>query len=110
MGTEQVQKLQIKRYYTDYVTHMIRFYLSTPETLKTEGKRKVDIENWVAVQSVWHRLGADDKKVLEQIFTITYRIPESVRVYCDKTGADYDSVGLLVKRTCAAIARNRGLI
>ena len=36
--------------YTDYVNHAIRFYLSTPDKLMTEVKRKADILNWIAVQ------------------------------------------------------------
>lgn len=111
-GTEkQVRnKLRTRCYYTDYVNHAIRFYLSTPDTLKTDGKRKADIENWIAVQAVFHCLGADNRQVLETVYRLHYRVPEGVRMYCQKTGADENKVWILITKTCAAIARRRGLV
>ena len=108
MGTEK--KLKTRCYYTDYVNHMIRFYLSTPDTLQMQGKRKSDIENWIAVQDVWHRLGTDDKDILENVYKLHYRVSEGVRMYCEKTGADTYKTCLLVTKTSAAIAKRRGLV
>lgn len=106
---KQVRDLKTRCYYTDYVSHMIRFYLSTPDTLQMEGKRKADIENWIAVQDVWHKLGADDKQVLIEVFKAHYRLQEGVRIYCKKTGADERKVWVMVTKTYAAIAKRRGL-
>ena len=61
--TEQ-KKMKTRCYYTDYVNHMVRFFLSTPDTLKLEDKRKPDVDNWLAVQDIWHRLPDEDKRVL----------------------------------------------
>ena len=104
------RKLKTRCYYTDFVNHMIRFYLSTPETLKMDGKRKADIDNWLAVQDVWRKLGAEDKMVIETIFSLHYRVPEGVRMYCENTGADSYKIWVLVTKTCSAIAKRRGLI
>lgn len=103
-------KIKTRCYYTDYVTHMVRFFLSTPDTLQMEGKRKADIDNWIAVQDVWHRLGADDKQVLMQIFKAHHRLQEGVRIYCEDTGADNLKTWVLVTKTLAAIAKRRGLV
>lgn len=108
--TEQVQKLKTRCYYTDYVSHMVRFYLSTPETLQMEGKRKADIENWIAVQDIWRKLGADDKQVLIDVFKAHHRLSEGVRIYCDRTGADNLDTWKLVTKTLSAIAKRRGLV
>ena len=107
---EQGRKMKTRCYYTDYVTHMIHFYLSTPETLQMEGKRKADIENWIAVQYVWHRLSPEDKQVLETICKAHHRLSEGVRIYCEKTGADERKLWILLTKTSAAIARRRGLV
>ena len=44
MGTENEKKvrkpLKTRCYYTDYVNHAIRFYLSTPNKLDMTNKRK----------------------------------------------------------------------
>ena len=107
---KKVRKLKTRCYYTDYVNHAIRFYLTTPETLKTDGKRKADIDNWIAVQAVFHCLGAEDRKTVEDVFRSHYRVPEGVRIHCEKTGADENKVWVLITRTSAAIAKRRGLV
>ena len=113
-GTEkekQVRKqLKTRCYYTDYVNHAIRFYLSTPESLQLQGKRKADMENWVAVQSIWHLLDDDKKKVLEEVYRLHYRLPEGVRMYCEKTGTDPNKVWVLITKVNAAIAKRRELV
>lgn len=105
-----VRDLKTRCYYTDYVNHMIRFYLSSPQSLQTEGKRGADISNWIAVQDVWHRLRTEDKEVLETIFGLHHRVSEGVRIYCEKTGADPYKTWVLVTKTCSIIAKKRGLI
>ena len=110
---KQVRKqktLKTRCYYTDYVNHAIRFYLSTPDTLHMEGKRKADMENWIAVQSVFHILKPEDKQVLIDVYKAHFRLPEGVRIYCEKTGADERKTWVLVTRVCAAIAKRRGLV
>lgn len=108
--TEQGRKLKTRCYYTDYVNHMIRFYLSTPSTLKMDGKRHADIENWLAVQDVWRKLTEEDRFTVETIYSLHYRVPEGVRIYCEKTGADPYKTWVLVTKTSAHIAKRRGLI
>ena len=73
MGANEVKKgadkqIRTRCYYSDYVNHAIRFYLTTPETLKLEGKRKADLENWVAVQTVLHNLGAEKRAIVEEVY------------------------------------------
>ena len=112
-GTEKqkkVRKMKTRCYYTDYVNHAIRFYLSTPDTLKTDGKRKADIDNWIAVQTVFHCLGTDSRKIVEEIYRSHYRVTEGVRMYCEKTGADERKIWVLITKTGAAIAKRRGLV
>lgn len=104
------RRFKTRCYYSDYINHAIRFYLSTPDTLKMEGKRKADIENWLAVQDVWHRLGAEDKQVLESVYKLHFHLSEGVRMHCEETGADPVKVWFLITRICSQIARKRGLI
>ena len=108
--TKKVRKLKTRCYYTDYVNHAIRFYLTTPDTLKTEGKRKADIDNWIAVQAVFHCLSDDSRAIVEEIYKSSYRIPEGVQRYCIKTGTDPKKIWILITKTSAAIARRRGLV
>lgn len=104
------KRLKTRCYYSDYVNHMIRFYLSTPETLPLGGKRRVDIENWIAVQDVWRKLSGTDRETLETIFKLHHRVSEGVRMYCEKEGADAYKIWVLITKTSAAIAKRRGLV
>ena len=104
------KKLKTRCYYTDYVNHIIRFYLSTPETLQMDGKRKADIDNWLAAQDVFRKIGTEEKQVLEEVFRGSHRLPEGVRMYCEKTGADEYKTWVLVTKTVAAVAKRRGLV
>ena len=109
MSEKQVRKLKTRCYYTDYVNHAIRFYLTCPEVLQTAGKRKADIDNWMAVQAVFYRLPDDDKQVLREVYTAHHRVTEGVRMFCEKTGTDERKIWILITRVSAAIARRRGL-
>ena len=110
MSEKQVRKLKTRCYYTDYVNHAIRFYLSTPESLRTEGKRKADIDNWIAVQAVFHGLTDEQKQVLTEVFKLHYRLPEGVRMYCEKTGTDENKLWIMITKVSSAIAKRRGLV
>ena len=103
------KQLKTRCYYTDYVNHAIRFYLSTPERLDMTGKRKADMENWIAVQSVFHFMKPEDKQVLTEVYKAHHRITEGVRIYCEKTGVDTQKVWNLITKVSAMIAKRRGL-
>ncbi len=107
---KQVRRMKTRCYYTDYVNHAIRFYLSTPESLQMDGKRKADLENWMAVQAVFHFLSDEQRQVLTEVYRLNHRLPEGVRMYCDKTGADDKKIWLLITKVNAAIAKRRGLV
>ena len=109
-GADKQDRIRTRCYYSDYVNHAIRFYLTTPDTLMMQGKRKADVENWMAVQAVFHFLKDNDKQVLTDVYRTHHRITEAVRMYCEKTGADEKKIWVLITKTSAAIARRCGLI
>lgn len=110
MSENKVRKLKTRCYYSDYVNHAIRFYLTCPDVLNTQGKRKADLENWMAVQAVFYRLPDEEKQILTEIYKSHYRLTEGVRIYSEKTGADERKLWILLTKTSAAIARRRGLV
>lgn len=111
MSENKVRKpMKTRCYYTDYVNHMIRFFLSTPETLHIEGKKKADVQNWMAVQAVWHGLTEESRQVLTDVYSRHHWISEAVRLYCQDKGAEPEKIWVLITKTGAAIAKRRGLI
>lgn len=104
------KKLKTRCYYTDYVNHAIRFYLSTPETLKLDGKRRADVENWMSVQAVFHCLKDEDRQMIETIYKSNYRVANGVKEYCETNKVSERKAWILITKVGAAIARRRGLI
>lgn len=107
-----ITKLKTRCYYTDYVCHMIRFYLSTPEGLDMNKKQysSSSIANWSSVQLVFHRMDADDAQLIRDVFGCGHYLPKAVDEYCGKTGADKDEVWKVLTRVNSKIARVRGLV
>ena len=110
MSEKQVHRVKKRCYYSDYVNHAIRFYLTTPDTLQTAGKHRADVLNWMAVQAVWHSLPDKDREVLTEVYRTHHRLSEAVEIYCEKTGADEDALWVLIARVGATIAHRRELI
>ena len=111
-GTEQVQTKQLKTrcYYTDYVNHAVRFFMTCPDVVTTAGKRKADIENWMAVQAVFHCLKPEEKQMLTDIYKAHHKLTEGVRIYCQKTGVNERKTWIFITKFTAAVARRRGLV
>lgn len=113
MNEKQVRRIKKRCYYSDYVNHAIRFYLSTPESLQTAGKKKADLLNWMAVQSVWYSLSDADKEVLTAVYKRHFRLSEAMRLYClenQLSDKEEDALWVLIAKVGAAIAHRRGLI
>ena len=116
MSEKQVRKpMKTRCYYTDYVNHAIRFYLSCPEGITTTGKKGADIQNWMAAQSVFYKLSDMDKMVLKEVYTSHHRLPEGVRIYCKKMGyeekgTEWNKLWVLITKVTQAVAKRRGLI
>ena len=110
---KQVRRYKKRCYYSDYVNHAIRFYLSTPESLQTAGKKTADVKNWMAVQAVFYSLAEKDKQVLTAVYKRHFRLTEAMRLYCLEnhlTDKEIDGLWVLIAKVGAAIARRRGLI
>lgn len=108
--SEIKKQLKTRCYYTEYVNHMIRFYLTCPEALTMEGKRRSDVDNWVAVQTAFHMLPAVDRNRVIDIYKTHFNLPKAVDTYCAETGADKTAMWILLTKTASRIARIRGLI
>lgn len=105
-------KMKTKCYYTDYVNHMIRFYLSTPDgiDLRKRSYTSSSINNWTAVQMVFHKLNVEEAELVREVFALNHYLPKAVDEYCQKKGAEQDNVWKVLTRVNAKIARVRGLM
>ena len=105
-------KLKTKTYYTDYVNHMIRFYLSTPDGIDLRNREytSVSIANWSAVQMVFHKTDPLDIALVRAVFACGYYLPKAVDDYCQQNNMNPDEVWKVLNRVNAKIARVRGLM
>ena len=99
-----------KFYFTDYVNHAIRFYLSTPEKCPVNGKTAASLNNWMAAQSVIYKMPDEEKGILKAVFASKKAVPVNVDTFCQETGTDKEKVWDLVVKTVYKVARVRGLI
>ena len=105
------KRVRFKRYYTDYVNHMVRFFLSTKEVLELDGKKRCDIENWVAVQSVYALLSDEDKSMIRVLFGNTEeRFEVLVNTWSATKCVPVQDVWVKVQRFTKDIATRRGLL
>ena len=104
--------LKTKTYYTDYVNHMIRFYLSTPGGLDLQKKKytNASIDNWLAVQLVFRKTPEKDVEMLKNVFGYGHYLPKAVDKFSAETGTNPDEVWKVLCGINARIARVRGLV
>ena len=102
--------IKTRCYYTEYVNHMMRFYITCPDALPMAGKLKADVDNWISVQTALHELTEQDKVRVMDIYKTHYNLPKAVDQYCERTGADKTAMWILLTKTASRIARLRGLI
>lgn len=68
-GTERGDWRFGKKFYSDMVAHMIRYYLTTPEGLDVTPENRpspFDVGSWISVQSVWHTMSDADRVLLTE--------------------------------------------
>lgn len=104
------KKLKTRCYYTEYVNHMVRFYITCPDGISTSAKRRADIENWVAVQGVLHFLPDNERQLVMDVYKTHYNLPKAVDMYCTERQLNQDDVWIVLTKVAAKIAKARGLV
>lgn len=105
-----VNKQRGKKFYTDYVAHMIRFYLSNKDGINVRGLRPADISNWVSVNTVFDKITPEEKEILTVLYTGQGTYPEIMDRYCSSHDIEVQTAWNVVKKVSEDIARIRGLI
>ena len=105
-------RMKTRCYYTDYVNHMIRFYLSTPNGLDLTKREysTASINNWTSVQLVFSHMRDDEIEMFRKVYEKDHFLPKAVDAYCAETGAVNDDVWRKLTKVTAKIARVRGLM
>lgn len=110
-----------RNHYTDFVTHVIRFFITCPDGFMVKSdpdmsreearKQKVNYSNWQAVQDVWCGLEPEEQRLLTDVYRRkTMPFPEAVKVCAKVHGVSESDAWKLITRVNSMIARARGLI
>ena len=96
-----------KLFYTDYVRHCLRFYISHRQM--TEFKTPADEANWKAVDGVFKALPAEQQKIVEDIYSCKDNFALAVSVTAIKHGKSEDEVRIITRQVEKQIATARSL-
>ena len=99
-----------RRSYGEYVNHMIRFFLMSPDGLNVAGHTQADLNNWVAVQAVWADLDQEDQEMLTRLYTSNRRYEDTVLAYAAEHAVSPKSIWKRLADITFKIALMRGLI
>lgn len=98
----------MKKHYSDYVTHCLRFYSRHPKPnyFKTE----VDRKDWQAVDTALKGFSDDERDTLLTVYREGDTISDNIYNFAKKRGINQDSIWSLVEKLKKKVAKRRGLL
>jgi hypothetical protein len=101
----------VKRYYSEYVRHCLRFYVMTLNAGSSlEFKSQVDKANWSACHAVVSTLNPQDVEVVRELYGPGDTIPDKIYALSKAKRTSQDQLWNLVTYIEFKIAQERGLI
>lgn len=100
-----------RNYYTDYVSHMIRFYISRPDGIQVREYSCAEVNNWHAVHAVFSDLDKEEAQLLTDVYrVIAMPFSGAVSMCAYIHDMTENEVWKLIAHTNKRIAERRGLI
>ena len=102
-----------KRFYTDYINHMLRFYarnVRSGDVVRLKFKSEVDKLNWRSVNRVLHNLPERDKDIIIEVFGRGDTLADNIYEVRKELAINQDVIWTLVSKVTNKIAKARRLI
>lgn len=98
----------MKKYYSDYVTHCLRFYSRHPKPnyFKTE----VDRKDWQAVDTAIKGFSEEEQDMLLTVYREGDTIADNIYQLSKKLRIHQDNIWSLVEKLEKKVAKRRGLL
>ena len=98
----------MKKYYSDYVTHCLRFYSRHPKPnyFKTE----VDRKDWQAVDTALKGFSDEEKDMLLTVYREGDTIADNVYQVAKRNHIHQDRIWSMIENLEKRIAKRRGLL
>ena len=102
-----------KRYYTDYCSHMWRFFILNMDNPAVPLKQECDARAFSSCKKVYDQLNRDEQRILQDVYTLdpwTNRLSDIVLHVAQKRTCEPDAIWGLLTRSNHTVAKIRGLI
>lgn len=96
-----------KPYYSDYVTHMLRYYARHD---KKYSDNKISKLNWIVCDTVLETLSTKDRSILMEVYWEKDTLADNIYQVSRQSGLPQNNIWTLVRSVEAKIAKVRGLI
>ena len=96
-----------KPFYSDYVTHMLRYYTRHD---KKYSDNEISKLNWCACDSVLKTLPTKDRSILMEVYWEKDTLADNIYQVSRQNGIPQNNIWTLVRSVEAKIAKARGLI
>ncbi len=96
-----------RTFYSEYVTHCMRFYARHPDPWF---KSDADKKNWLACDNTLKQFTQEDREILVTVYREGDTISDNVYEVSKKLGIKQDTVWALIGELEHKIAKRRGLI
>lgn len=102
--------MNYKKHYSDYVGHMVRFFLKHKEGIQVQETSKAEVKNWVSVQTVWNFTPEEIRVLLERMYISKDPYDVTIERYASETGKNINFLWRCYKEFSEQVASIRGLI
>lgn len=96
-----------KPFYSDYVTHMLRYYARYD---KKYSDNEISKQNWNVCHSVLKTLPIKDRSILMDVYWESDTLADSIYQVSRQNGISQNNIWTLIRSVEAKIAKVRGLI
>lgn len=102
-----------KRHYTDYCSHMWRFYILNKDNPVLSLREECDVWAYHSCKKVFEQLNREEQRVLEDVYSVdpwSKRMTDIVIQVAQKRICEPNDIWRLLTNTNKAAAKARGLI
>lgn len=99
-----------KKFYTDYVNHAVRFFMTTPNSLQLAGHSPADLSNWVSVQTALSELTDEDQELVRSVVGAAEPTEVVVKRFANYCGRPVQELWTVLNGFTKRVAILRGLI
>lgn len=100
----------VKKYYSDYVRHALRFYVRNRNPLSVYGRSDATQADWIACNVVFSSLSPDSKEMLIAVYQPSDTMADNVYNAAKKFNIQQDNIWSLMAEVEKHIAKERGLL